>query len=152
MTDNDITKAEDILNKLEFFYGQRAGRELWFEKPKEIQDQDIENFTKDIAFIKDYLNQQKIKIEQYEKTVGKLVIKNDEVVGLFHEKETVYIEKTIAETLKRMAIHEAKSKTRKEFAEELKDRIIHNDEIINRDSFVITNEINNLVKEMADDE
>ncbi len=39
----DITRqANDILEKLSFFYGQRAGRELWNDKPKEIQDEDIE--------------------------------------------------------------------------------------------------------------
>ena len=37
----------------------------------------------------------------------------------------------------------------REFAEELASRIIHNNEIINRDSWFITGEINNLVKEMV---
>ena len=37
MTDNEIIKAWDILAKLDFFGGQRAGRELWNEKPVDVQ-------------------------------------------------------------------------------------------------------------------
>lgn len=42
----------DILNKWEFFYGQRAGRELWADKPKEVQDEDIANFNRDIQIVR----------------------------------------------------------------------------------------------------
>lgn len=45
----------EILNKMEFFGGQRAGRELWGKKPKEVQDEDIENFNRDIQKIRDYV-------------------------------------------------------------------------------------------------
>ena len=44
---------------------------------------------------------------------------------------------------------EIKAEAIREFAEELASRIIHNNEIINRDSWFITGEINNLVKEMV---
>lgn len=47
-----IEQVEDILAKWEFFYGQRAGRELWAEKPQEVQDKDIENFCKDLAVVR----------------------------------------------------------------------------------------------------
>ena len=53
-----MTKQEkvfDILNKFEFFQGQRAGRELWSNKPKEVQDKDIADFIKDINYIRSYL-------------------------------------------------------------------------------------------------
>lgn len=53
-----MTKQEkvfDILNKFEFFQGQRAGRELWNDKPKEVQDKDIADFIKDINYIRSYL-------------------------------------------------------------------------------------------------
>lgn len=53
-----MTKQEkvfDILNKFEFFQGQRAGRELWNDKPKETQDKDIADFIKDINYIRSYL-------------------------------------------------------------------------------------------------
>lgn len=45
----------DILDKFEFFQGQRAGRELWRNKPKEVQDKDIADFIKDINYIRSYL-------------------------------------------------------------------------------------------------
>ena len=45
----------DILDKMEFFQGQRAGRELWLDKPKEVQDKDIADFIKDINYIRSYL-------------------------------------------------------------------------------------------------
>ena len=48
-------KVFDILDKIEFFQGQRAGRELWNNKPKEIQDKDISDFIKDINYIRSYL-------------------------------------------------------------------------------------------------
>lgn len=48
-------KVFDILNKFEFFQGQRAGRELWNDKPKEVQDQDIADFVKGINYIRSYL-------------------------------------------------------------------------------------------------
>ena len=62
MEDKDIIKALDILCKIDFF-GQRAGRELWNEKPADIQNQDIENHSKDIAFLKDFFNRQQAEIE-----------------------------------------------------------------------------------------
>lgn len=45
----------EILDKLEFFQGQRAGRELWNDKSKEVQDKDIEDFNRDIQKIRDYI-------------------------------------------------------------------------------------------------
>lgn len=49
------TKVFNILDKMEFFQGQRAGRELWNDKPKEVQDKDISDFIKDINYIRSYL-------------------------------------------------------------------------------------------------
>jgi len=63
---NEIIKALDILDKFDFFYGQRAGRELWFDKPKEVQDEDIKNFSKDIAFLKDFIiTQQTVGVKTF---------------------------------------------------------------------------------------
>ena len=45
-------KALDILDKWEFFFGQRSGRELWGDKPKAVQDQDIANFNRDMKIIR----------------------------------------------------------------------------------------------------
>ena len=50
------TEVLDILDKLEFFYGQRSGRELWNDKPIDVQNEDIENFNRDIQKIRDYIS------------------------------------------------------------------------------------------------
>lgn len=47
----ELEKAIEILNKLSFF-GGRAGRELWNEKPRKIQDEDIASFNRDIEYLK----------------------------------------------------------------------------------------------------
>lgn len=61
-------KVFDILNKFEFFQGKRAGRELWNDKPKEVQDKDIADFIKDINYIRSYLqNSVVLSREEYEK-------------------------------------------------------------------------------------
>ena len=41
----------DILEKWSFFFGQRAGRELWRDKPKDVQDQDIADFNRDMNIV-----------------------------------------------------------------------------------------------------
>lgn len=51
----NIFKCLKILDKFQFFQGQRAGRELWNDKPVEIQNEDIKNFNKDIEFIRNVL-------------------------------------------------------------------------------------------------
>ena len=66
-----MTKQEkvfDILNKFEFFQGQRAGRELWNDKSQEVQDKDIADFIKDINYIRSYLQDSVVlSREEYEK-------------------------------------------------------------------------------------
>lgn len=44
--------VNNILNKWEFFLGQRAGRELWGEKPEEVQNKDIEDFNRDLSYLR----------------------------------------------------------------------------------------------------
>ena len=51
----ELTKAMEILDKLSFFGGQRAGRELWNDKTREVQDEDIANFNRDIEYLKDII-------------------------------------------------------------------------------------------------
>lgn len=65
MKDNEIIKANDILSKFDLFGGQRAGRELWFDKPVDVQNEDIENFSKDVCFLKDFINRQQAEIDRY---------------------------------------------------------------------------------------
>lgn len=50
-----IERAIDILDKWEFFYGQRAGRELWADKPTEVQNEDIANFCRDLGIVREAL-------------------------------------------------------------------------------------------------
>ena len=42
-----ITKEQaiEIVQKFNFFQGSRAGRELWFSKQEDIQDQDVKLFS-----------------------------------------------------------------------------------------------------------
>ena len=54
----------DILDKVDFFQGQRAGRELWNDKPFEVQEQDIANFSRDISLVKEYITSQEQRIKE----------------------------------------------------------------------------------------
>ena len=51
----ELDKAIEILDKLSFFEGQRAGRELWIDKPRDVQDEDIANFNRDIEYLRDFI-------------------------------------------------------------------------------------------------
>jgi chromosome segregation ATPase len=162
MTDNE--KAVDILHKLDFFYGQRAGRELWNEKPTDVQDKDIENFSKDVAFLKDFINRQKAEIERLEHIRADLSREADQIAeeysNLVIEKDELFdiaeAQKTEIERLKSMnqskldIIHDiradletAKAEIVKEFAERLH-------KLIDTDWGKIHNHIDNLVKEFTE--
>lgn len=56
-------KIMEILDKMQFFGGQRAGRELWADKPTDIQDADIESFNEDVEMIRGYILQKAAFIE-----------------------------------------------------------------------------------------
>lgn len=58
----------DILEKWSFFFGQRAGRELWGDKPKEVQDQDIADFNRDMNTVRSDLRP--VSREQVERIRG----------------------------------------------------------------------------------
>ena len=51
----EVEKILETLDKIQFFGGQRAGRELWSDKPREVQDADISNFNRDIEFVRDFI-------------------------------------------------------------------------------------------------
>lgn len=56
----DKQQALEIIDKRDFF-NDRDGRELWNDKPKEIQDEDIRNAHKEYEQLKEYvLNQPKV--------------------------------------------------------------------------------------------
>ena len=55
----------DILEKFQFFQGQRAGRELWNDKPFEVQEEDLKNFKRDINIIGNYIFKIEKELKQY---------------------------------------------------------------------------------------
>lgn len=69
-----ITKEQaiDILDMMDFFQGQRAGRELWVEKPAEVQEQDISNFSRDVHLLKEYITSDVIPRVEMDDLIYKL--------------------------------------------------------------------------------
>ena len=80
----------EILSKWEFFYGQRAGRELWADKPKEVQDQDIANFNRDIETVKNWVN-------EAARLMGYEVVEDDKVVEIDQVKKEANMDKPLKE-------------------------------------------------------
>lgn len=153
MTDNNIIKAFDILNKFEFFGGQRAGRELWFDKSEDVQDKDIEHFVDDVNFLKGFINRQKAEIEKLERKIESLEsiqeispeakhfvdTKADKVISLMNE--VIKSQKQI------------KAEAIKEFAERLKSEIetpVKINIAVNGVYKSIPNIIDDLVEEMKE--
>lgn len=87
MTDNDVIKALDILEKHDFFYGQRAGLELWNEKPVDVQNEDIKDFSEDMAFLKEFINRQKEQIKQKDTEIDILIRKKETLKDELAEKQ-----------------------------------------------------------------
>ena len=65
-----IKKATEVLDKMQFFGGQRAGRELWADKPYEVQEQDIETFNREIDTLRYTIRQLEMRIERLEMRIG----------------------------------------------------------------------------------
>ena len=100
----------DILDKIEFFQGQRAGRELWNNKPKEIQDKDISDFIKDINYIRSYLQDSVVlSKEEYKRITKELVTEQraTEIAKEYFEK----IRKETAEKILREVDNESNGQT-----------------------------------------
>ena len=45
----------DILDKMQFFQGQRVWRELWNDRPQNVKERDLDSFNRDIRSIRDYI-------------------------------------------------------------------------------------------------
>lgn len=93
----ELQKAIEILDKLSFFGGQRAGRELWNDKPKEVQNEDIANFNRDIEYLRDivsnHMNDGWITVEEPQKkdyTAVFAVDKHDYYFVAVYDKEHGY--------------------------------------------------------------
>ena len=75
-------KVFDILDKWEFFFGQRAGRELWAYKPKAVQDQDIADFNRDMKIVRSALRPvSREPLEKFKEFFDDLYGKGLEVYG-----------------------------------------------------------------------
>ena len=76
--DTDVLIALEVLDKLSFFGGQRAGRELWNDKPREVQDEDIASFNRDIEwlreFIRNHMNDGWIPVDDRLPEPGRIVL------------------------------------------------------------------------------
>ena len=107
----------DILDKMEFFQGQRAGRELWNDKPKEVQDKDISDFIKDINYIRSYL-QDSVVLSKEEHEI--LVKTAQGKIG--NMKATDFLKACISSgvMVEAVSTKEQVRQAVKEFAEELK--------------------------------
>lgn len=56
-TPDEIKKGLECLDKMQFFMGQRAGRELWNEKPHDVQEQDLEQYNRDVEKVRALIQQ-----------------------------------------------------------------------------------------------
>ena len=55
---NDLIKQGlECLDKMQFFGGQRAGRELRMDKPYDVQEKDLESFNRDIETVRACIQQ-----------------------------------------------------------------------------------------------
>ena len=62
----------EILDMLQFFGGQRAARELWADKPKDVQNADIESFNTNIETIREYIQQLESIVPRWISVEGRL--------------------------------------------------------------------------------
>ena len=69
MSEIKTSEVLEILDKMEMFQGQRAGRELWADKPREVQEQDLTNFNRDIEKIRKYIESQNNVLQQIVKRI-----------------------------------------------------------------------------------
>lgn len=75
----------EILDKLKFFGGQRALRELWADKPTDVQDADIDSFNENIEAIRDYIQQLQTENAEKNERIRQLEAERDamkEALGL----------------------------------------------------------------------
>ena len=54
---DEIKKGLEALDKMQFFMGQRAGRELWMNKPHDVQEKDLESFNRDVEIVRGLIQQ-----------------------------------------------------------------------------------------------
>lgn len=67
----------NILDKWGFLLGQRAGRELWTDKPTEVQDKDLADFNRDLETVRSFINL--IRVGGFNPSDGRMVKSESEV-------------------------------------------------------------------------
>lgn len=67
----------NILDKWGFLLGQRAGRELWTDKPTEVQDKDLADFNRDLETVRSFINL--IRVRGFNPSDGRMVKSESEV-------------------------------------------------------------------------
>lgn len=77
-------QAIEILERFDFFQGQRAGRELWNGKPFEVQEQDIAKFSQDVGLLKNYINE---LVKEQNALTRMLVARAEDISRLTEENE-----------------------------------------------------------------
>lgn len=76
MKEEEIIKANNILEKLDFF-NQRSARKLWGNKPFDVQSQDIADRHKDIEYLKSFIEFQNKEIERLRQAFETTVVERD---------------------------------------------------------------------------
>ena len=64
MSEIKTIEVLELLDKFKMFQGQRAGRELWMHKPYDVQNEDLENFNRDIEIIRKYVKSTQSTVER----------------------------------------------------------------------------------------
>ena len=70
---------------MQFFKGQRAGRELWNEKPHDVQEQDLEQYNRDAEKVRALIQQLEDHLREATKKVKQIEAERDafkEALGL----------------------------------------------------------------------
>ena len=72
-----FNEVMDILDKWDFMLGQRAGRELWTDKPVEVQDKVFADFNRDLETVRSFINL--IRVRGFNPSDGRMVKSESEV-------------------------------------------------------------------------
>lgn len=142
-------QAIDLLDKMDFFQGQRAGRELWNDKPFDVQEQDIANFSRDVALIKRYINELTAENERLKADKKELINDNAELKNQLQE-EIATEDVDLSDELLKLhieGIEEAKAYTVRKMQSEIKKRCIESGIY----PAIVKSTIDKVAKEMLDE-
>ncbi len=145
-------QAIDILEKFDFFQGQRAGRELWCSKPIDVQEQDIANFSRDVALLKDYIKELTIELEAMRGAANSYKLHNEKLTEeneRLRERADRHLENLKAVFDERDESN-IKVNTVREFAERLDKHFCHDPAFLGVEQRLIMGVIDQTAKEMLE--